>query len=43
MCNNKLASKGADYLKKFKLDPKNYPELKIRLEKNCIRHYLRDK
>lgn len=41
MTNNKTASKAADYLKKFKLNPKDFPKLKERLEKNCIRYYIK--
>lgn len=40
MTSNKHASKAADYLKKFKLDPNDFPDLKVRLDKKAIRHFL---
>ena len=39
MSTNKHASKAADLVKQFKFDPKEFPELIERLEKNCLRYY----
>lgn len=43
MTRNKTASKAADYLKKFDLDAKDFPELQVRLNKNSIRFFIKDK
>lgn len=43
MTRNKTASKAADYLKKFHLDPQDFPELLIRLKKNSIRYFMKEK
>jgi len=40
MTTNKLASKAADLVKYFKLNPKDFPELIERLQKNCLRFYV---
>jgi len=39
MTTNKNASKAADLVKQFKLDPNMFPDLLERLHKNCLRHY----
>ena len=39
MTTNKLASRAADYVKHFKLNPSEFPELIQRLQKNCLRYY----
>lgn len=41
MTTNKNASKGAKYLKLWKLNVKDFPQLNERLEKNCIRYIVR--
>jgi len=41
MTNNKDAAKAADYVKKFKHSQTDYPDLKERLEKNCVRYFER--
>jgi len=40
MTTNKLASKAADFVKLFKLNPSDFPELIERLQKNCLRFYV---
>ena len=39
MTTNKLASRAADLVKHFKLNPNDFPELIQRLQKNCLRFY----
>lgn len=39
MTTNKFSSKAADLVKAFKLNPKDFPELVRRLQKNCLRYY----
>lgn len=40
MSNKKDASKAADFVKRLQLDPKDYPALGERLNKNTARHFL---
>ncbi|EAS06651.2 3'-5' exonuclease (macronuclear) [Tetrahymena thermophila SB210] len=41
LTNNKDASKAADMIKQFKLNPNNFPEVEIRLKKMSMRYNLR--
>ena len=43
MTNKRDASKAADYVKRMKLDPKDYPAIGQRLTKKTVRHFLGDK
>jgi hypothetical protein len=42
MQNNTDASKAADFIKRSHRDPANYPKIRERLEKNCVRFYLKN-
>lgn len=42
MAKNNLASKAADLIHKFKLNPEDYPQILERLEKGCVRYYLKE-
>jgi hypothetical protein len=39
MTNNKDAGKAAEIMKKFKINFEDFPLIKERLEKNCVRYY----
>ncbi len=41
MATNSAASKAADIINSLNLDKEEYPEIKERLAKKCMRHFLK--